>query len=155
MPTPSDPLLTTHSGLLSTTLETVRVALLREVLDRAGRVRLRVQGTSMLPCIWPGQVVDVSKVEVQDLSNGDVLLLARAGRLFCHRLVRIAHHADGTDIHTRGDFLGVDDPPFSAADLLGRVDAGAGWTWALAASLLRAACHFSTRPATWLLRLRS
>ena len=110
----------------------------------------------MLPCIWPGDIVEVVKAELTSLRKGDVLLLERGGRLFCHRLVRAVNHSDGCRIFTRGDFLTVEDPPFGPNELFGVVE-GRRPTWRaiLAAALLRTVCRISPRPAAWVLSLRA
>ena len=88
---------------------------------RAGReVRLKVQGTSMLPSIRPGDIL-VVKPE-RKTSLGAVALVRREGRLFAHRAVR--HFEDdrgGSWFVTRGDTLRASDPPVPCSDVLGRV----------------------------------
>ena len=51
--------------------------LFRETLKAFGQARLAVTGTSMLPTIWPGDVVEVRRESVAEISAGDVVLCAR------------------------------------------------------------------------------
>src|SRR5437867_3582718 len=71
----------------------------------------------MLPSIWPGDAVCVSRVDRDAYRPGDVVLYTRNGRLFVHRLVEVG----GETAVTRGDALLDPDPPVRAGDVLGRV----------------------------------
>jgi len=137
-------------------LDPVRLQLFRDVLQRFGRVRLCVSGTSMLPTLWPGDVVVVHRVDEAILQRGDVLLLQRGHRLFCHRLVRWVEHDGRRHLCTRGDFLSSDDPLFPPDNLLGRVELPHRRALAsLVAPLLRAMARISQRPIAWLVRRRA
>src|SRR5260221_9423978 len=57
-----------------------------DVIRRFGALRLRVNGFSMLPSIWPGDIAWVSRVVA--FRPGDVVLFSRKGRRFVHRVVR-------------------------------------------------------------------
>ena len=89
-----------------------------DVIRRFGVLRLRVNGFSMLPTIWPGDVVSVSGAEWGAYRPGDVVLYSRKGRLFVHRLVEVG----GETAVTRGDAMLDPDPPVCAGDVLGRVE---------------------------------
>jgi hypothetical protein len=81
--------------------------------------------------------VCVSSVDRDAYRPGDVVLYARNGRLFVHRLAEMA----GEAVVTRGDALLEPDPPVRAGDLLGRVVSieRGGWCgWRRTTS--RAAC---------------
>lgn len=131
----------------------VRLHLLREVLQNFGHARLRVQGTSMLPTLWPGQVVEVRWVDQAALRVGDVVLLERGRRLFCHRLLRWVER-DGTNfLCTRGDHLSGADPLFLPECLLGRVEMPPRTLLARgAAPILRGLASVCPRAVAWLLR---
>jgi len=68
-----------------------RSALVADVLLRGGRlrqsVRLRVHGESMLPALWPGDVVEIASCSLEDVRPGEIVLARREGRFFMHRLV--------------------------------------------------------------------
>ena len=84
-----------------------------EVLRRFGEARLRLMGTSMLCAVWPGDLVAVRRQGMGEIRRGHVVLFVREGRLFAHRVVGKIHREDRT--------LLENDPPVSAAELLGRV----------------------------------
>jgi signal peptidase I len=90
---------------------------------RAGRaVRLRVAGSSMLPAIWPKDVLLVRPKAESQLCEGAVVVFARDGRLITHRVARRLD-ADGNRILTRGDSSRAFDLPVAAHDVLGTVAA--------------------------------
>jgi signal peptidase I len=95
--------------------------LARDVVRKFGEVRLRAMGTSMVPSILPGDLISIQRASLSQISAGEVVLFEREGRLFAHRVVRTAGSADMPQLITRGDRLGYNDPPVSAAELLGRV----------------------------------
>ena len=101
-------------------------ALVEEVVRSFGKVRLRVLGTSMAPAVLPGDLVSVRRVDLDEISAGEMVLFLQNGRLFVHRVVsRNVLSATGNTeelcLITRGDRLRHDDPPVSSKELLGRV----------------------------------
>jgi hypothetical protein len=94
-----------------------RSALLAEALQRSGRVRLRVHGESMLPALWPGDVVEIASCSLEDVQFGGIVLARRDGRLFLHRLIA---PATPEGFRLRGDSVPASDPLFPPEALLGR-----------------------------------
>ena len=89
------------------------------VLRASGRLRLRVNGWSMLPTMMPGDVLMIERVGGDSICMGDIVLFHRDRRLFVHRLVSSSE--DGR-IVTRGDAMPrPDSPPVAASELLGKV----------------------------------
>lgn len=89
------------------------------VSDRArsaGEVRLKVAGASMLPVLWPGDLVTVRSCEFTELKPGQIILHGREERLTLHRIERIA----GDQVFTRGDSLRDYDPPVNPVEILGQ-----------------------------------
>jgi hypothetical protein len=108
-----------------------RSALLADALQRSGRVRLRVHGESMLPALWPGDVVEIASCTLEDVQPDEIVLARRAGRLFLHRLIA---SATPEGFRLRGDSVPASDPLFPREALLGRlvrpterVASGSGW----------------------------
>jgi signal peptidase len=101
------------------TAERVCAELLAEVLTRFGEVRLRAQGSSMLPAVRPGDVLVVRREPLERVQSGDLVLYVRDQRLFAHRVVDVR---DG-NVLAKGDCLEQPDPPVAAAQVLGRVRA--------------------------------
>jgi Peptidase S24-like len=95
-----------------------RSALLADALQRTGRVRLRVHGESMLPALWPGEVVEIVSCGLEDVQSGEIVLARRDGRLFLHRLIA---PATPEGFRLRGDSVPASDPLFPADALLGRL----------------------------------
>jgi signal peptidase len=91
--------------------------LVADVARNFSGVCLRVTGASMMPAVWPGDVLHVHRSGLAELHPGQIVLYRRDGRLTAHRIVRI----DGDRLITRGDALQYEDPPISAADVVGRV----------------------------------
>lgn len=96
-----------------------RTELTAEVVARFGSARLRVQGSSMLPSIRPGDELDLRGASSHEIKIGDVVAYRRDGRLFVHRVVE----RNRQELVTRGDTLPQADAPVSASDLLGVVSA--------------------------------
>ena len=91
--------------------------LVSEVAHAAGEVTLRLTGTSMLPAIWPGDVVTSQRCRVADLRIGQIVLYRGPGVLTAHRLIRItAHH-----LVLQGDSRVHPDPPVHLHQLIGPV----------------------------------
>lgn len=91
--------------------------LVTEVARCFGEVRLRVTGASMLPAIWPGDVLRVQYCTIPDLQRGQILLYRRQEKLVAHRITRI--HFDS--VITRGDSVHHDDPPVGQSEIVGQV----------------------------------
>jgi len=92
-----------------------------EVLRSLGEARLPVTGASMLPAIWPGDVLEVRRQNVAEISPGQVVLLERQGHLVAHRVIEKVGGPGGTLLVTRGDRMRESDPPVPSEELLGRV----------------------------------
>ena len=101
--------------------EALRCQLAEEVLCLAGELRLRVTGTSMLPSVWPGDILHIRRQDAAESLPGDIVLVRRQGRLCAHRVVKKISKEGEPYWITRGDSLPDDDPPVSGQELLGRV----------------------------------
>jgi len=101
-----------------TTANAERSALVAEALRLSGRLRLQVHGESMLPALWPGDVVEIASCSLEDVWPGEIVLARRDGRLFLHRLVSTCKPGG---FLLRGDSMPGSDPQFPAEALLGRL----------------------------------
>ncbi|MEO8302754.1 MAG: S24/S26 family peptidase [Betaproteobacteria bacterium] len=88
-----------------------------EVLRSYGELRLRVVGSSMLPAVWPGDVLSIRHCGPEDAEVGDIVLFTRHGRLFAHRVVARTQDC----LVTQGDGMAKADPPVIGPELVGRV----------------------------------
>jgi signal peptidase I len=92
-----------------------------DVLKKFGRLRLRAWGQSMLPSVWPGDVLTVKQCRPEQLERGDIVLFRRGERVFIHRVTSI-QEADGEGrVVTQGDATPHSDPPVAASQVLGCV----------------------------------
>lgn len=92
-----------------------------QTLRLFGTLRIRAMGTSMLPAVWPGDTLCVERAEIGQLSEGDIVLYKRDGRVFAHRVISIASHLENLTVITQGDAMLRPDKPVSSAELLGKV----------------------------------
>jgi hypothetical protein len=101
-------------------------ALVEDVVRSFGEVRPRVLGTSVVPAMLPGDLVSVRRADLDEISEGEVVLFLQNGRLFVHRVVGrdekpAAGNPEEPCLITQSDRLCHDDPPVSSQELLGRV----------------------------------
>jgi len=94
-----------------------KVGLFTDLLHRMGEARIRVTGSSMLPAIWPGDILTIRRCRMADACAGDIALFTRDGRLFAHRVVGRGNER----LVTRGDTVPTADGPVSDAEFLGIV----------------------------------
>ena len=97
--------------------------LFTESLRRHGRARLAATGASMLPAIWPGDILEVHATAPDSVQRGEVVLFARDGRFYAHRVVGKTGTAEHPVFITRGDCHRRNDPPVAAYEILGRIPA--------------------------------
>lgn len=104
-------------------------SLAAEVLRSAGTLRLAVRGYSMLPTLWPGDVLAIEGESIDRVQVGDVVLYARADRFYIHRILRKDAKGTGNRLITRGDSMLEADDPVLPEEFLGKVvarESGAG-----------------------------
>lgn len=97
-----------------------RAACCELVLDVActsGEVSLKLTGTSMLPAVWPGDVVTVQRCNLAELQPRQIVLFRREGGLVAHRVVSVAQD----HVITQGDSLPSRDLPVSPLEIVGQV----------------------------------
>ncbi|HXY49139.1 MAG TPA: S24/S26 family peptidase [Terriglobales bacterium] len=99
--------------------EEYRQSLAVEVLEKSGCLQLSARGHSMLPTLWPGDVLTIRTQTIDQTRVGDIVLFARGGRFFVHRIVRVSR-ASGEFI-TRGDAMPQEDGSLRSDELLGSV----------------------------------
>ena len=92
--------------------------LVRSVARSHGEVRLMVTGSSMLPAVWPGDEITVTRCEYTELRAGQIVLYSRNAGLAAHRIERITRDY----LVARGDSLLSADPPVLPGEIVGRVE---------------------------------
>jgi Peptidase S24-like len=101
--------------------EDLKLGLAADVLRCRGTVRLKAWGTSMLPSVWPGDLLTIQSAAYDEVVPGDIVLVLCNNRFFVHRLVEKRRGQDCLSWITRGDAMPYSDPPASVSELLGRV----------------------------------
>ncbi len=97
-----------HSACCDLVAETVRAT---------GSAQLKVFGLSMLPAIWPGDVLTVNKLSPSLLERDQIVLYRGNGNLKAHRVVQVNHGY----FLTRGDCVPSLDPPVPFNAIVGQV----------------------------------
>ena len=91
--------------------------LVADVVRCFGEVRLKVTGSSMMPAIWPGDIITACRRNIAELQPGHIVLYRREGMLVAHRITCI----HGDLVTTRGDSLEHNDPAITVPDIIGQV----------------------------------
>ncbi|MGC2195079.1 MAG: hypothetical protein WA628_10425 [Terriglobales bacterium] len=92
-----------------------------EVLRTAGTVRLTAFGYSMLPALWPGDFLTIQAQSFDQVQVRDVVLFAREGRFFIHRVLEKREKDSERHLVTRGDALPEADAPVRPEEVLGAI----------------------------------
>ena len=106
---------------LAAAREESRYNLAAEVLRSTGQLRIKAIGTSMLPTLWPGDLLTIRLHEFERVLPGELILYARQNRFFVHRVIRKLVRDRCHMLVTRGDALPHPDLPIGAQDFLGKV----------------------------------
>ena len=99
----------------------VKNILAAEVLRTMGEVYLAAFGNSMLPTLWPGDLLTIEARSFEQILVGDVVLFARDGRFFIHRAVQKMDTGSGRYLIARGDAMPEVDAPVLPEQVLGKV----------------------------------
>lgn len=91
-----------------------------EVLQSNGMLRLGVTGSSMLPTLWPGDILTLVAL-ADEPQLGEVVLFQRRDQFVIHRVIRVASTAGQTQIFTRGDCMCDEDGAIPESEVLARV----------------------------------
>jgi len=99
----------------------MQLSLAAELLRSFGGLRMTALGVSMVPSLFPGDILTIRRENTQNIRRGDMVLYWRDERFYVHRVVgKIGTSADVEWI-TRGDALTENDPSLTERELLGRV----------------------------------
>lgn len=93
------------------------------LLRAGGVLRLRVTGSSMIPTLWPGDTILIAPAGFETVRRGEIVLVARDGRFFVHRVRAESGEGSHHLLLTRGDCMSHDDPAVARNELLGRITA--------------------------------
>jgi Peptidase S24-like len=98
-----------------------KLRLTAEMLRCGRMVQFKAWGTSMLPSLWPGDLLTIQSVAHDEIVRGDMVLVMRDNRFRVHRLVEKPQVEGHILWITKGDAVPRNDPPVAASELLGRV----------------------------------
>lgn len=101
----------------------IKVGLCRSTLDSGAGVRLCVTGSSMVPALWPGDLVEVRRWTRGDLRVGEIVVFEQHRRLVIHRIAEVLEGPRALHLVTRGDAQRVHDQAVELSELLGVVSA--------------------------------
>jgi signal peptidase I len=95
-----------------------------DVARTHGKVQLKVAGASMVPALWPGDLVTVRGCDPGELHPDQIIVFRQKERLVVHRLVRWVDSTRwaGDCAVTRGDARPRCDEPVKASEVIGRVE---------------------------------
>jgi len=96
--------------------ENHKFSLAAEVVRSGFPLRLQALGTSMLPTLWPGDVLTIQS-QGREIRDADIVLAERENSFLVHRVVSRV----GPVWITRGDAMPCNDQPISPENILGRV----------------------------------
>ena len=106
-----------------TSRQHVQLDLAAEVLSRFGEVRIVELGSSMIPSIYPGDILTIRSEPKHAARCGDIVLHLRERRFCVHRVTHTWQEGGCLMFATWGDAAARQDPPFDKNQLLGRVTA--------------------------------
>lgn len=98
-----------------------RCSLVAEALREWGVLKIRATGVSMLPTLWPGDLLTVHSRQLEEIEPGEIVLYRRRGRFFIHRCLSKSITGDDIFLIARGDSMPGDDPPVRGDQVLGKV----------------------------------
>lgn len=99
----------------------LKLRLAADILHARSPIQVRVFGTSMLPSIWPGDLLAIENCDASEIRGGDIIRFMQAGRFVIHRVITVANDSGNIGWITRGDSMTREDLPVSEKHFLGRV----------------------------------
>lgn len=99
----------------------VTLELATEVARFFGFLRFAAYGASMLPAIFPGDILRIHSETIDRFQPGDLVLFSRDSRWFAHRVIRVEQNRNEPILIVRGDALVTEDSPVHSGEILGRV----------------------------------
>lgn len=90
-----------------------------EVLQSTGKLLLRATGSSMLPTLWPGDLLSFESVPSERIRPGGIVLIEREKAFVIHRVIRSVCVDGRPQFITQGDSMPEQDSPVQASQVLG------------------------------------
>lgn len=92
--------------------------LVADIARASGKVQLKVTGASMVPTLWPGDLLTVQTCNPYGLAPGSIIVFRQDQQLIVHRLMLRL----GDRTVTRGDARPRLDKPVEPSQIVGRVE---------------------------------
>ena len=96
-------------------------AMAADLLRSTGKLQLRVTGTSMLPTLWPGDLLSIQSCNIEQVQPGEMVLYGRGNRFVIHRVTSCSVGNGQRFFVTRGDCMPQADQAVEGQQLLGKV----------------------------------
>jgi signal peptidase I len=101
--------------------ERVKCSLAVETLRRWGVLKLRAMGVSMLPSVWPGDLLTIRSEIAERIEPGEIVLYVRHDRFFIHRVISKNVRSGKLVLIVRGDCMPENDPAVLSDAVLGKI----------------------------------
>src|SRR5580658_779894 len=83
--------------------QAAKCKLAETVLRSFGTLRLRVTGCSMVPSLWPGDIILARRQDIRQVIPGTIVLFSRENKLVVHRAISRTGSPENPCVMTRGD----------------------------------------------------
>lgn len=113
----------THNGMVprAQKREILKLELAADVLRSSGELRFVARGASMIPAIFPRDILLVRHQPMTTMCCGDIALWSRDGCFCAHRVLRVVNTRAENAIVTCGDSLREEDAAVTSREFLGHV----------------------------------
>jgi signal peptidase I len=93
----------------------------KEELTLGRIVRIAASGYSMIPTVWPGEIIEIQPEVIENVQIGDIIAFQRMQHMVVHRVVMIQNLHDETFITTMGDSNLKVDEVINNGNFIGKV----------------------------------
>lgn len=90
-------------------------------IKKHGRISLRIYGTTMLPCVQPGDVALVSEATPESIREGDLVLLRRDNHLLVRRFAEVPRAQDSVNALAGAKSANSANEAIRPEEVLGRI----------------------------------
>jgi signal peptidase I len=105
----------------SSASERLKCSLAVETLRRWGVLKLRAMGVSMLPSLWPGDLLTIQSEIAERIEPGEIVLYLGHDRFFIHRVISKNVCRGKLVLIVRGDCMPENDPAVLSDAVLGKI----------------------------------
>jgi ATP-binding cassette, subfamily B, bacterial len=92
-----------------------------DILNSSQDVMLKVGGYSMFPCLKPGDIITIRRVNGEELMVGDIIVFETEKKWIAHRIMKIISQEDKRIFITKGDSCKTQDIPITEINIMGKV----------------------------------